>query len=79
MRRSDEWTCLMPPFKEKPITNADHIRSMSDEELAAEIVLLHTTCEVCAKNEMCGEMLGIAACVEGVKDWLKQPYEGAAE
>ena len=59
-------------------TNADHIRNMSDEELAAEIVLLHTTCEVCAKNEMCGEMLGIAMCVEGVKDWLKQPYEEEA-
>ena len=57
------------------MTNAQKIRSMTDDELAAEIVLLHTTCEVCAKNEMCNEMLGIAMCVEGVRDWLKQPYK----
>ncbi len=61
-----------------PMTNADRIRAMTDEELAAEIVLLHTTCELCAKNEMCGGMLGIAMCVEGVRDWLKQPAEEEA-
>ena len=57
------------------MTNGDLIRSMTDDELAAEIMLLHTTCEVCAKNETCNEMLGIAKCVEGIRDWLKKPYE----
>ena len=56
-------------------TNADRIRAMSDEELSEKIVFLKTTCEVCAKNETCGETLGLSRCVEGVMDWLKQPYK----
>ena len=30
----EEWKRKNPPIRRKPITNADRIRSMSDEELA---------------------------------------------
>ena len=69
MRRSDEWTCLMPPFKEKPITNADHIRNMSDEELKVYLCYI-SDCAMCLWQSSSGCKL---------EDWLKQPYEGATE
>ena len=31
----EEWKRKNPPIQRKPITNADRIRSMTDEELAA--------------------------------------------
>ena len=74
----DSW-CVLGPCEYQTRSNADYIRSITDEELAAEIVLLHTTCEVCAKNEKCGGMLGIAMCVEGVREWLKQPHKEGAD
>ena len=33
----EEWKQENPPIRRKPITNADRIRSMTDEELAEEI------------------------------------------
>lgn len=55
-----------------PATNADHIRSMSDEELAAFWVLpvcgLRTR-EECEKNFRTN-------CEACFFDWLKQPYGG---
>lgn len=62
-------------MKQAVKTNADHIRNMSDEELAVAVVLLHTVCELCAKTETCDEMCGTAVCVEGVTEWLKKPYK----
>ena len=52
-----------------PPTNADRIRSMSDEELA-EWLVGNTVCErVCGEDEYChGD-----ECVERVTRWLKQP------
>ena len=51
------------------ITNADRIRSMSDEELARWLVDA-TVCErVCGEDEYCHGN----ECVERVTRWLKQP------
>ena len=51
------------------VTNADRIRSMSDEELAAWLVDA-TVCErVCGEDEYCHGN----ECVKRVTDWLQQP------
>lgn len=55
---------------EKPMTNVDRIRAMSDGELA-EFILAHTMCPVesledCACYETCKQCWG---------EWLQQPVE----
>lgn len=50
-----------------PPTNADHIRSMTDEELAVEIM-----CPYHIEPEMCNT---IKTCNDCCLDWLKQPYK----
>ncbi len=53
----------------KKVSNADRIRSMSDEELARWLVDA-TVCErVCAGDEYCHGN----ECVKRVTDWLRQP------
>lgn len=48
------------------LTNADHYRSMTDEELAVEIMCpYHIEPEMCNRTDTC-----VACCLE----WLKQPY-----
>jgi hypothetical protein len=62
------------------MTNADHIRSMTDEELATALAVLTkndvcmnpsaTTCESCPFCAFCSD------CMEGSElDWLKQPHK----
>ena len=61
-------------FYNKPTTNADRIRSMSDEELAefiyrcemSEIDYAKTFCDLCNGQYECGQCR---------LDWLKQPAE----
>ena len=48
-----------------PMSNADHIRSLSDEELAEWLCEI-TVCECCRWAKWTG-------CE--VRDWLKQPYK----
>ena len=57
------------------VNNADKIRSMSDEELAAWIAGMSTICECCAEINECGSPRGFNRCSHGVEDWLKQPAE----
>lgn len=68
----------------KPLTNADRIRSMSDEELAEYIFGLGNgpeNCdEHCAYQDDCNAEgfnynTCIKACIKGVTDWLKQPVK----
>ena len=65
-----------------PMTNAQHIRSMSDEELA-DYMSEHSIDDFC--YIICGgECKAVAGfnktpfqrCREIVSDWLKQPYGG---
>ena len=68
-----------PPYLDYPKpckvqTNADKIRSMSDEELA---VLLSEPCECSVDpaedgHRECGNKL----CIEYLLNWLQQPAEG---
>lgn len=52
-----------------PKTNADHIRAMSDEDLA-EFLRWDICSKVCGDNRMCNGW-----CDECVIGWLKQPYK----
>ena len=63
-------------------TNADRIRSMSDEELAKHLVDIGWDCNLCAEHrrldnepllrgEKCDEK-----CAEHCLEWIQQPAEG---
>lgn len=65
----------------KPVTNADRIRNMTDEELATHLHDIGWDCHLCAEHrrldnepllrgEKCDEK-----CVEHCLEWLKQPAE----
>ena len=62
------------PYRTEPITNAQKIRAMSDEELAefiyrcemSEIDYAKTFCDLCNGQYECGQCR---------LDWLKQPAE----
>ena len=71
------------PYRTEPITNADRIRSMSDDELATHLHDIGWDCHLCAEHgrldnepllrgEKCDEK-----CVEHCLEWLKQPAEDA--
>ena len=57
-------------WESTPITNADHIRSMTDEELA-KLLLDGVAEKVCPNG--CDGCDG--DCEGHMLDWLKQPYE----
>ena len=65
----------------KPVTNADRIRSMSDEELAKHLADIGWDCHLCAahirldnepflRGEKCDEK-----CDEHCLEWLQQPAD----
>ena len=67
----------------KPATNADRIRTMSDEELAEFLTHINpTNCQDCAFSHgwRCqpdrDDYSDFKKCEEGRKRWLQQPAEG---
>ena len=69
------------PITEYRMTNADRIRSMSDDELATHLHDIGWDCHLCAEHgrldnepllrgEKCDEK-----CAEHCLEWLKQPAE----
>lgn len=56
-------------------TNADHIRSMTDEELA-EFLAPSFSCYGCPARLFCEKDEVGTDCHELVSNWLKQPYGG---
>ena len=72
------------PKPHKPQTNADRIRSMSDEELAEFLTHMNpTNCQDCAFSHgwRCqpdrDDYSDFEKCEEGRKRWLQQPAEEA--
>lgn len=57
----------------KPMTNADHIRAMSDKELC-RFFDAFSVCDTRSTEECQGVF--IADCTACMMDWLKQPYGG---
>lgn len=60
---------------DKKATNADRIRSMTDEELS-EFINALTVCDCCSYNGICSEYNNIPKCRKGVLEWLQQHTEG---
>ena len=67
-------------YREAPITNADHIRSMTDDELAVFLECFGV-CHYCPEHErleneplLRGERCD-EDCEKHMLDWLKQPYK----
>lgn len=70
-------------YRTEPITNADRIRAMSDDELAEFLTYIDpTNCQDCAfSHGWCckpdrDDYSNFEKCEEGRKRWLKQPAEG---
>ena len=71
------------PYRIEPLTNADRIRSMSDEELSEFLTHMNpTNCQDCAFSHgwRCqpdrDDYSDFKKCEEGRKRWLQQPAEG---
>ena len=68
------------PYRTEPVTNADRIRAMSDEELA-EFLECFGLCHYCAEHNRLGYMRLYAdakcdeKCVDHCLEWLKQSAE----
>lgn len=64
--------------KYKPMTNADKIRSMSDEELAEFMVNFEKAggCAMCSIGSQ-GECYSISKCKDGYISWLKSEVKGS--
>ena len=63
-------------FKPDYKTNADHIRAMSDEELA-NFLAPSFTCYACPSRILCDSDTTGRTCSEIFAKWLKQPYKEA--
>lgn len=65
------------PDKDVPVTNADRIRAMTDEELARHLLAEADLCKFCNTDRFCvGYPTGNdKRCVEAVIKWLQQPCE----
>ena len=67
--------------QEKPQTNADRIRAMSDEELARHLHCIGWDCHLCAEHErldnepLLRDQKCDENCFEHCLEWLKQPAE----
>lgn len=59
-------------YNKKPMTNADHIRSLSDEELAEFLCSVYDEDEDRAK--FINGIIIPAYSEQDIEDWLKQPY-----
>lgn len=63
------------------LTNADRIRSMSDEELSDFIntTMTMTVCDFCVYDEKCTEYNNFPKCRKGVLEWLQKPVEVSSD
>lgn len=62
-------------YREAPMTNADRIRAMSDEELASLIMgIPDYPCDEKIPAGECDEK-----CEKCILEWLQQPAEGSAD
>ena len=67
-------------YRTEPMTNADRIRVMGDEELAVFLDEFSSRCLECAenaKNESCKIYKEGRYCrLQDIMEWLKQPLKG---
>jgi len=61
-------------FVDKPMTNADRIRTMTDEELAIWLSAI-MYCSNCVAEIPCAKEITTKFCKDILCDWLKSPVE----
>lgn len=71
--------CKIPCDYIVPMTNADRIRAMTDEELAAWIVETTYICACCSVIEGCQDAPHVSVCKKNVAEWLRQPHKPKEE
>lgn len=62
------------PYRTEPMTNADRIRSMSDEELAELLNRVKQPCDYCQLAVVAGACTE-TLCDDAMMKWLEQPAE----
>ena len=62
-------------FKPKPVTNADRIRNMSNEELAVWIAETSCCSDWCILKDACDKKQEHECCINVWLDWLNQESE----
>lgn len=64
-------------FQPNYTTNADRVRAMSDEELAAFLAKFDSHCRVCPADDICGGYSTTPPrdCAYWLEEWLKHPAE----
>ena len=72
--------CHMTGYIQVPITNADRIRAMSDEDLTDIIYDLHMEGTFCTNKKECEEKLNNDSltdemCKKCLLEWLRKPVE----
>lgn len=84
------WVCDIDPDKcdewpdPVPMTNADHIRAMTDEELVEWLADMWD-CNYCSEHERLGDNPLLSAeqcdqkCEQHCLDWLQQPVKEGAD
>ena len=63
-------------YKPYYMSNADHIRSMNDEDLAKWIDWLFGRCEWCDTDKIATDDCNDVECTPCILKWLQQPSEG---
>lgn len=63
-------------FSRVPMTNADRIRAMSDEELAKLFCGFCKNAKICEGCPMCDGKCAESELAESWVEWLQQPAEG---
>ena len=69
-------------IEDKPMTNADRIRAMSDEEMAKCIFEIGFDCHLCSEDERLSDNPFLRhekcdeKCTEHCLEWLRHPAEG---
>ena len=66
----EEWKRKNPPIRRKPLTNADRIRQMTDEELAEYIIVM--TDDYCGGPDKCKGR----SCYICRLEWMGKEVEG---
>lgn len=71
----EEWKRKNLPIRRNPLTNADRIRSMSDEELAEWLVSIIECDDGCPCIKECGEKEEMGFCYPSMIEWLRKEAE----
>ena len=67
------------PYRTEPITRADHIRAMTDEELVEFLrfgFVPITICDLCEKIVASESACNDNSCRKALMKWLQQPAKG---